>query len=302
MDEKPIAELSIRRFSTAFRQTYWTRHSDEPDAPILWSGLRQELGKWLARESPIVIGAITAPGEKVVVSRSVFSRSPTCRDLWYYGYFYTQPGFRRLGLGERVMRAGLNEIRRVGAQYCSCYVAEDNYASADLAIKLGFHKLPFVRVVFRDINECISHPVSRRLMGKSSASLVTDIPSLIDQILGGKDGASVITDELTIRSPWQPWKSAEDQLVQLEDDKGGNLGIGRIGPSKAVLVPNLDKLSNDVDGLILSIVSAMGEGKKRPVFAFFPRSVADSLVKAKLSGECEFYDVFWHADLQQRNL
>lgn len=301
MGAKLLVDLNIRRLSPAFRQGYWTRNSDEPDAPVLWSGLRQEIGRWLAGESPIVIGALANSDEAIVASRSVFSRSQTLRDLWYYGYFYTLPKYRRLGLGERVMREGLAEIAKAGARNCSCYVAENNHASADLAVKLGFQKLPFVRVVFRSTEECTLHAIHRRLAETCDVRLLAGAMTLIDQVIGCTEGAPVVTDELFVRPPLLPWKPADSQLIHLEHNHGGKLGIARIGLHKAVFLPNLDALTNDPVSLVHSAVSALCDKKQRPVFAFLPRPIADSLRKTELTGQCEIYEIFWHDRLQKND-
>ncbi|MBK7646016.1 MAG: GNAT family N-acetyltransferase [Betaproteobacteria bacterium] len=284
----------------SFRRDYWTRNADEPDAPILWSGIRQEVGRWLAGESTIVIGALANSDNEIVASRSLFSRSPTCSDLWYYGYFYTLPNFRRMGLGERVMHEGLAEIAKLGARNCSCYVAENNHASADLAIKLGFKKLPFVRVVFRGTEEGIPNTVHHELVETSDVRLLAEAMTLIDQVIDRTEGAPVITDELFIRPPWLPWKIADSQLIKLEHNQIGTLGIARIGRHKAVFLPNRDVLTNDPATLLLSAASALNDKKQRPVFAFLSRRIANSLRKTKHTGQYEIFNIFWHARLQQK--
>ncbi len=296
---RPV-DLNIRHLSLAFRQRYWTRHADEPDASILWPGIRQQIGQWIAGELPLVTAALTTSGEPVVASRAIFSRSQTLHDLWYYGYFYTLPKYRRLGLGERVMRNGLAAIAKAGARNCSCYVAENNHASADLAIKLGFQKLPFVRVVFRD-SQNASHTTRSQLAETTNVRLLAGAWTLINRIAGGKVGAAVITDEVTIPRPWQPWKSAESQLVYLKHENGEILGIGRIGLHKAIFLPDIDKLSSDPEGMIFSSASVLSRHKNFPVFTFLPRHIVDSLQNLKLTSKYEIYDVFWHADLQQNN-
>ncbi len=292
-------DLRVQRLSLSFRQGYWTRHPDEPDAPILWLGIRQEVGRWLAGESTIVIGALAKSDQEIVASRSVFSQSSTCRDLWYYGYFYTLPNFRRLGLGERVMREGLAEITKAGARNCSCYVAESNHASADLAIKLGFKKLPFVRVVFRSAGEGTPNSVHCHLAETSDVRLLAGAISLINPIVGSTQEAPVITDELFVRPPWLPWKTADSQLIWLEHEQSGKLGIARIGPHKAVFLPNLDALTNDQVTPVLSAVSALSAKKQRPVFTFLPRQIANLLRKTTHTGQCEIYDVYLHDHLQE---
>ena len=201
MGSKLAVDLNVQRLSLAFRRRYWTRHADEPDASILWPGIRQQIGQWLAGESPIVAAALTASSKPVVASRAIFSRSQTLHDLWYYGYFYTLPKYRRLGLGERVMRDGLAAIAKAGARNCSCYVAENNHASADLAIKLCFQKLPFVRVVFRDAQDAL-HTIRSQVAETTNVRLLVGATTLINRIVGGNDVTALITDELTIKRHW----------------------------------------------------------------------------------------------------
>lgn len=294
MTENEFEDFRIKKLSPLFRCNYWTLHSNEPDATILWSGLRSEVGRWLACEFSVVIGALTALNEvETVASRSVFSRSLTLRDLWYYGYFYTLPNFRRVGLGERVLREGLAKIRAAGARRCSCYVADDNYASAELAIKLGFRRLPFVRVVFRVIKDITSDVVRKEPTAIDDIRKFPGYMKLIDEIVCGGDGAAVVMDELLVRKPWQPWKSPDSRLILLEFNKG-SLGIGRIGMHKSVLLPDIDMLMSDPVGLLLSAVSAMRENQEIPVSAFLPRTIVESLQEVKRNLAYEVYDIYWH--------
>lgn len=298
MGGNEFANLIVQRVSPAFRRGYWTRNRDELDAAVLWPGLRQELVQWLACESPIVIAALAGSGEAFVASRSVFSRSQTLRDLWYYGYFYTLPNFRRLGLGERVLREGLAEIGKAGARYCSCYVADDNRASADLAIKLGFRRLPFVRVVFSGAEDAAVLAVLQGPAETGDVRMLAGAMDLIGRVTGGAEGAAIITDELFVRHPWQPWKTADSRLVRLGHEKIG-IGIGRIGPYKAVLLPDPDVLVGDSVEMLLSAVSAMRGDMKRPVFSFVPLRIAECLRKSRHKASCEIFDVFWHDEVRR---
>lgn len=286
------ADLRVQCLSPAFRRKYWTRNAREPDTDILWSGLKKELARWLAGERSVVVAVLTTT--EAVASRSVFSRSLIRDDLWYYGYFYTSPDFRRLGLGERVMRHGLLEIERAGARYCSCYVAIDNRASADLAVKLGFRRLPFVRVVFRGSEDAARHAIRLSVAESDDVGQLAGAADLIDKVVGGSEGAPVVTEELLVRKPWQPWKSAENRLVRLEHE-GQRLGIARIGPHKAVLLPDMEVFSGHPMALMISAVSALSGDSLRPVHVFLPRAALNDVLEYPCQITREAYDVMWHA-------
>jgi hypothetical protein len=135
------------------------------------------------------------------------------------------------------MRQGLAEIQRAGARFCSCDIAAGNHASEELALKLGFRRLPFARVVFRGGHDSTSHVVHQRLAETFDIRLLAGAMDLAENVAGSLEGAAVIVDELLIQSPLQFWKVAERQLVRLWHESE-DLGIGLIGPDNVVLLPN----------------------------------------------------------------
>ncbi len=284
--------MKVQRLSLAFRRNYWTRNADEQDAGNLWAGFRPELSRWLSGETSIVIGALTTPAPSIVASRSVFTRSIVDHEHWFYGYFYTHPTFRRQGLGESVMRAGLMEIAKLGGRCCSCYVAENNSASIDLAIKLGFRQLPFIRVVFRGGHD--SERDCRNVLAEAKdAHLSSDINELVNAMIGDWGANAIVKEELLVRKPWQPWRRADSHLVKVYNE-GICLGVGRVGPNRGILLPDLKAINNDPTGLILAAVAAIRRDVKQSVFAFLPLKTIDTFREIKNKVQFDIYYVFFH--------
>ena len=238
-------KFRVTVLSALRRRNYWSRHSSEQDASLLWPGIRSVIRQWLTGSFPIVVGAITGTGEPIVASRCVFMRSGTCRELWSYGYLYTRPEYRREGLALRVMTSGLEAIAAAGAKQCSCYVAEDNMASADLAVKLGFQKLPFVRVVILNEAPSLVHSAPHKF---ATVSVNLDSsPLKLEELLQSDAwgiGAPVVVDELSPPGRRRNWRSKGEELVRVTYE-GTNVAFARISPSKVVFAANPDLVDQE---------------------------------------------------------
>lgn len=290
------AKVDIRPLSLWFRRQYWRRHADEADASVLWPGLRQVLSQRLAGEVSLVTAATTRASPVQVASRSVFTRSRLYPDLWYYGYLLTLPEFRRQGLGERVMQAGLAEIRRAGGRYCSCYVEYGNRASVDLAEKLGLARLPWVRMVVRGAGGGASGEVSLTPARSTDVRqcLAAGMGAAVHNLLGQGAGEAIAADELHVPGSSLPWRSPDSALFWMQMGEKV-VGMARVGGHKSVIVPVIDPLDGDVPQLIHAMVVAVSQGE-RPAFVFLPSAICEEYVRRYAGRDgvsCNVFDIFW---------
>lgn len=289
------ANVDIRPLSLWFRRQYWRRHADEADASVLWPGFRLLLSQRLAGEVSLVTAATTRTSPVQVASRSVFTRSRLHPDLWYYGYLLTLPEFRRQGLGERVMQAGLTEIRRAGGRYCSCYVEYGNRASVDLAEKLGLARQPWVRMVVRGVGGAASGGVSltpARSMDVRQC-LAAGMGAAVQDLLGGAAGEAIVADELHVPGSSLPWRSPDSALFWLQLGEKV-VGMARVGRYKSVIVPVIDPLDGDPTQLIHAMVSLVSQGE-RPAFVFLPSAICGEYVgryAGRAAVSCKVFDIF----------
>lgn len=283
-------EINIRALSLWFRRQYWHQHADEADASVLWPGFRRILGQLLAGDMSIVTAAITQPHPVQVASRSVFTRSRLYPDLWYYGYLLTLPEFRRQGLGERVMRAGLAEIRRAGAKYCSCYVEYGNRASVDMAEKLGLERLPLVRMVVRGVDSGMTGEIC--LEPAQSPDVRQWIAK--GEVQGGAAGEAIAADELHVPRPSLPWHAPDSALYWLHLGEK-ILGVARVGAQKSVVVPAIAPINNDSRKLTHAMVTAVSQAGF-PVFVFTSPALCGEYVD-RYAGQdkvsCKLFSIFW---------
>lgn len=284
------AEMDIRALSLWFRRQYWRQHADEVDASVLWPGFRRILGQHLAGDMSIVTAAITQPNPVQVASRSVFTRSRLYPDLWYYGYLLTLPEFRRQGLGERTVLAGLAEIRRAGAKYCSCYVEYGNRASVDLAEKLGLVRLPLVRMVVRGVDSGMTGEIC--LEPAQSPDIRQWIAK--GEVLGGTAGEAIAADELHVPKPSLPWRSPDSVLYWLHLGER-ILGVARVGAQKSVVVPVIAPINSDSRKLTHAMVAAVSQAGC-PVFVFASPALCGEYVDCYAGQDevsCKLFDIFW---------
>lgn len=284
------AEIYIRTLSPWFRRQYWQQHADEADASVLWPGFRRILGQHLAGDMSIVTAAITQPHPVQVASRSVFNRSRLYPDLWYYGYLLTLPEFRRQGLGERVIQAGLAEIRRAGAKYCSCYVEYGNRASVDLAERLGLVRLPLVRMVVRGVDSEITGDICLE------PAHSPDVRQWVvkGEVQEGTAGEAIAADELHVPRSSLPWRSPDSALYWLYLGER-IVGVARVSAQKSVVVPVIAPINSNSRKLTHAMVAAVSQAGC-PVFVFASPALCGEYVDHYAGQDevsCKLFSIFW---------
>ena len=285
--------LSCLELSLAFRRSYWTRHPDEPDAGLLWPGMRSLLSQGLAGGLSRVFGAVSEGPSPLVASRVIFSRSPTRRDVWYYGNFSTHPDFRRQGLGERALAAGLEALARDGAQGCGCFIADDNLPSAALARKLGFRRLPVVRIALASDSWQGDPARADQLtpvVGQGAAGHPRWLPLLQGLGIAETEASVVLADELNRLRPLLPWRQTPDRLMLLAHDSG-SAAFMRVGAHATVVVLGTGLADHEQGWLVATAVHLAGP--RRPLFVFGARQDLAGWMAPASSARA--FDIYWKA-------
>jgi ribosomal protein S18 acetylase RimI-like enzyme len=144
MPDESSHSAKVQVLSIWDRYRFFASQTEEPDAKLLWPGLRQVLAAKYRSPKSFVIGVVTS--ESRVVCRAIFTQSLTDSKVWHYGYLYTDPQHRQQGFGRQVLLTGLQIVRRLGGLYSDCYVARTNVGSIALNEKIGYRRLQFVRL------------------------------------------------------------------------------------------------------------------------------------------------------------
>lgn len=287
-------DLVLRQLSGCFRRSYWRARRDEADATALWPGAWNWLAQWMSGEAPLVIGAVTRSRPVIVAARAIFSPSRIRQDLWYYGYLHTRSDYRRRGLGEAVMKAGLAAIKARGGKICCGYVAADNLASIRLNEKIGFRKLPFARVhLHGSVNECRPLPCAR-FLDVVDIRRVQGADKLIAQIASGQDGMALMLESLTVRRPRRWWGEPDSRLAQLEY-AGTIVGIARVGAGGTIIVADPRGVDADPAAVLVGCLKVLPHAADRELCAFLPADVA-SAVQFSPSVR-SVLNVWWHDGL-----
>jgi len=270
------------------RRKRWGAGCDEPDAQLLWPGVRAFLSQWLAGDQTIVVAALADDGR--VAARALFSRSVVRPDLWFYGNLVTHPEFRRRGLGLAVTRLGLETVRARGARCSACYIAEDNLASQALNEQVGCRALSYVRLRLcaRD-----GGPPAGTILLSAPETDVRDLPGSgpLLEALGPAEGREVVLEEMVVRRPLLPWKSPGSALARVERD-GDLLALVRCGRQVANVIASPGLAGRDLARAFAAVGtllrSRFGVGQ---LFAFAPR--------AAIVGLDEPFDrIYWNPDVR----
>ena len=267
--------MEIRQLTALERRRTWGSQKGGGDARVLWAGCYREARARLARRSSVVVGAIAALEDMnvengtarselpvssgcesyarlredyiLVVSRALFLQSGINDRLWSYGYLWTDFRYRRRGLALQVLREGLRIIQGMGGHHCSCFVAQGNQSSVDLAKKLGFIRLGFVRLVFAGAvrSEVPIEEGSAQIVlveCSTQCSVSSNLPARLLESFGV--GAELVVEGLTVGRSLIPWRRNMSRIVKLVYcDR--ILGLARIESFSITLALRLRRVGND---------------------------------------------------------
>ena len=146
-----MGEIEFRIASILKPRQLSTSRRLENDKDQLWPGYRALLSNWLHGLRSFLVYAID-PKKNLCVARVKFIRSVIDPSIWHYGYLFTDPEYRRRGIGKLLMGVGLKNVMDLNGRASACYVDRDNLASRIFNEKLGFSKLPLIRLHCKTIN------------------------------------------------------------------------------------------------------------------------------------------------------
>jgi ribosomal protein S18 acetylase RimI-like enzyme len=247
-------EVKIGTISAFERRRRWGSNADERDASILWPGCRRLLAACLQGQKSFVVGA-TSQEKDLVISRVIFVQSLVNPAIWHYGYLFTLPEYRGKNIGLRVMQTALATVRCLGGRYSSCFVARNNLASIKLNEKLGYRKLPFIRM--RLDSRGIHRPsrLQLRTLETWDFSEAEGVLRILESI-AGRESVDILKEEFLQHRPFLPWKPSENRLLEINRD-GQILGFARCGDGSANLALDPAALCLESPHTVLEEVSSL---------------------------------------------
>jgi GNAT superfamily N-acetyltransferase len=280
----------------------WDRYrffasATEPDADLLWPGLRRLLAERYCGPKSFVVAGIDA--ESCVVCRALFTQSVTDSRVWHSGYLYTEPQHRRRGLGQRVLLTGLQVVRRRGGIYSDGYVARTNVNSIALTERLGYQKLPFVRV-HGSVNaaQTDGRLALREIEQLDVRQSGTGLRLLKE--LAGAQWMDFLAEEFRCPSPMLPWKRPNTALVEVAKNET-TIAVARYGNGYANVI--VDRRTIPANGLseTCAAISFVLSSERRVGKRFFFLRKDDIQTVPDTADGLDYDHIFMHARVGERN-
>jgi ribosomal protein S18 acetylase RimI-like enzyme len=224
--------VKVQVLSIWDRYRFFASQTGEPDANLLWPGLRQVLAAKYRSPKSFVIGVVTC--ESRVVCRAIFTQSLTDSRVWHYGYLYTDPQHRQQGFAHQVLLNGLQIVRRLGGLYSNCYVARTNVGSIALNEKIGYRRLPFVRL--HGSQGDVRQGADLTLQELNQLDIrQSDTGRRILRAVAGAQWMDVLSEEFLCPSSALPWKRLPIALVRvIQNDRA--IALARCGNGYANVI------------------------------------------------------------------